>query len=105
MNDHNLDDLIIDTNQPKNSKSKSLLTIVALLIVVFIVGIILARLNLEESGSNNAIIEENESEKTFGFKETFIDGGSPKSKERKMTADEFKAFKQFKKLYKKDVTI
>ena len=62
MNDHNLDDLIIDTNQPKNSKSKSLLTIVALLIVVFIVGIILARLNLEESGSNNAIIEENESE-------------------------------------------
>ena len=62
MNDHNLDDLIIDTNPPKNSKSKSLLTIVALLIVVFIVGIILARLNLEESGSNNAIMEENESE-------------------------------------------
>jgi hypothetical protein len=46
-----------------------------------------------------------ESEKTFGFKETFIDGGSPKSKERKMTDDEFKAFKQFKKLYKEDVTI
>lgn len=56
-------------------------------------------------GFIDRIFEENESEKTFGFKETFIDGGSPKSKERKMTADEFKAFKQFKKLYKKDVTI
>ncbi|RCV65305.1 hypothetical protein C5S53_04385, partial [Methanophagales archaeon] len=51
------------------------------------------------------IFEENECEKTFGFKETFIDGGSPKSKERKMTNDEFKAFKQFKKHYKEDVTI
>lgn len=56
-------------------------------------------------GFIDRIFEENESEKTFGFKETFIDGGSSKSKERKMTDDEFKAFKQFKKHYKDDVTI
>ncbi len=48
MNDHNLDDLIIDTIQPNNSKAKSFLTIIALFIVVLIVGIILAK-----SYSNN----------------------------------------------------
>ena len=51
------------------------------------------------------IFEENEREKTFGFEETFTGGGELKSKERKMTGDEFKAFKQFKKHYKEDVTI
>jgi hypothetical protein len=51
------------------------------------------------------IFEENEREKTFGFEETFTGGGELKSKERKMTDDEFKAFKQFKKHYKEDVTI
>ncbi len=61
MNDHNLDDLIIENIEPKNAKSKSLLTIIALLIVVFIVGIILARLNLDEP-NNNSLAEENESE-------------------------------------------
>jgi len=43
MNDHNLDDLIIDTIQPNNGKAKSFLTIVALFIVVVIVGIVLAK--------------------------------------------------------------
>ena len=62
MNDHNLDDLIIENIEPKNAKSKSILTIIALLIVVFIVGIILARLNLEEPNANNILTEENESE-------------------------------------------
>ena len=44
MNDHNLDDLIIDTIEPKNAKTKSALTIFALLIVVVIVGIVLFRI-------------------------------------------------------------
>jgi DedD protein len=43
MNDHNLDDLIIDSIQPTNSKVKSFLTSIALFIVVLIVGIILSK--------------------------------------------------------------
>ncbi|SFV62666.1 Arginine/ornithine antiporter ArcD [hydrothermal vent metagenome] len=43
MNDHNLDDLIIDTIEPNNTKAKSFLTIVALFIVVIIIGIVLAK--------------------------------------------------------------
>ena len=48
MNDHNLDDLIIDNIDPKNGKTKSLLTIIALAIVVLIVAIILTRIVLQE---------------------------------------------------------
>jgi len=41
MNDHHLDDLIIGDPQPGSGNSKGLLTIIALLIVILIVGLIL----------------------------------------------------------------
>lgn len=62
MNDHNLDDLIIDTIEPNHSKTKSFLTIVALLIVFLIVGIILAKIYTNESSNATLSLEENNSE-------------------------------------------
>lgn len=53
-------------------------------------------------GIIDRIFKDNEREKTFGF---FIEDTTSIFKERKMPADEFKAFKQFKKHYKDDVTI
>jgi len=61
MNDHNLDDLIIDNIDPKNSKTKSFLTILALAIVVLIVAIILTRIVLQEP-KNELALEEAETE-------------------------------------------
>lgn len=43
MHDHNLDDLIIENVEPKYRKTKSLLTIIALMIVVLIVAIIFTK--------------------------------------------------------------
>lgn len=63
MNDHNLDDLIIDTIAPKNNKTKSLLTIIALLIVILIVGIILIKTLLKSPEDNALTFEENLSER------------------------------------------
>lgn len=48
MNDHNLDDLIIDTHTTKHGKAKGILTIIALLIVVLIVAIILTKIILKD---------------------------------------------------------
>lgn len=62
MNDHNLDDLIIDNIQPKNGKTKSLLTIIALLIVVLIVAIILTKTLLKNPTNPELSFEENNSE-------------------------------------------
>lgn len=62
MNDHNLDDLIIDNIKPKNAKTKNILTIVALLIVLFIVAIILTSVVLDDPKSDPAILETNDSE-------------------------------------------
>jgi len=62
MNDHNLDDLIIDNMEPKNGKVKSLLTIVALLIVVLIVAIIFTKIILKDSNEGRAVLEENNTE-------------------------------------------
>lgn len=62
MNDHNLDDLIIDNINPKNPKAKSLLTIIALAIVVLIVAIILTKVILKEPNDKLAINQENNSE-------------------------------------------
>jgi len=58
MTDHNLDDLIIDNIEPKNRKTKSFLTIIALFIVVLIVAIILTRTLLKTPDNNPLIIEE-----------------------------------------------
>jgi len=49
MNDHHLDDLIIDDPEPVSIKSKSLLTIIALLIVVLIIGLVLWALLFDSS--------------------------------------------------------
>ena len=61
MNDHNLDDLIIDNIDPKNSKTKSFLTIMALAIVVLIVAIILTKIILKDP-NEKALLEDDNTE-------------------------------------------
>jgi len=61
MNDHNLDDLIIDNIDPKNSKTKSFLTIIALAIVVLIVAIILTKIILKDP-NEKALLEDDNTE-------------------------------------------
>lgn len=58
MTDHNLDDLIIDNIAPKNRKTKSFLTIIALFIVVLIVAIILTRTLLKTPNNDTMVLEE-----------------------------------------------
>ena len=48
MNDHNLDDLIIDGVEPKNKKTKTFLTIAALLITILIAAIVLTKIILKD---------------------------------------------------------
>jgi len=59
MNDHNLDDLIIDNIQPTNSKAKSFLTVIALFIVVLIVGIILSKTYNNTNTENTLTFDDN----------------------------------------------
>ena len=59
MNDHNLDDLIIDNIEPKNSKAKSFLTIIALVIVVLIVAIVFTRTILDTPKNTEIALDEN----------------------------------------------
>jgi len=59
MNDHNLDDLIIDTIEPKSNKAKSFLTIIALIIVILIVGILFIKTMENEPKNTNIGLEEN----------------------------------------------
>lgn len=58
MHDHNLDDLIIDNIEPKSSKLKSFLTIIALLIVILIVAIVLTRILLKTPDNNDLVFEQ-----------------------------------------------
>jgi len=44
MNDHNLDDLIIGDPEPGGGKSRSLLSLVALVLIILIVGVLLTKL-------------------------------------------------------------
>lgn len=62
MHDHNLDDLIIDNIEPKNSKTKSFLTIIALMIVVLIVAIILTKVLLKAPDQTRLAYEEDTTE-------------------------------------------
>lgn len=62
MHDHNLNDLIIDSIEPKNSKTKSLLTIIALFIVVLIVAIILTKILLKAPNNDVLAFEQNATE-------------------------------------------
>ncbi len=56
--DHNLDDLIIDDINIHKNKSKSVLTIVALLIVLLIMAIIMTRLFLGDNDQNATIAKQ-----------------------------------------------
>ena len=58
MNDHNLDDLIIDDIKPERNKGKGILTIVALLITLLIVAIVMTRVFLGESDQNTTTLEQ-----------------------------------------------
>ena len=58
MHDHNLDDLIIDNIEPKKSKLKSFLTIIALLIVILIIAIVLTRILLKSPQNNDLVFEQ-----------------------------------------------
>lgn len=62
MHDHNLDDLIIDNIEPKSSKLKSFLTIIALLIVILIVAIVLTRILLKTPDNNDLVFEQESAE-------------------------------------------
>jgi DedD protein len=63
MNDHNLDDLIIDEIEPAQSnKAKSFLTIVALAIVILIVSIIFTKIMLKAPEEEQLLFEQNETE-------------------------------------------
>ncbi|RUM75886.1 MAG: hypothetical protein DSZ12_02845 [Sulfurovum sp.] len=59
MNDHNLDDLIIDNIDPKNSKTKSFLTIMALAIIILIIAIILTKIMLKDPNAKLALEKHN----------------------------------------------
>ena len=61
MNDHNLDDLIIDNIDPETSKTKSFLTILALAIVVLIIAIILTKIVLKDP-NDHALYDDNYTE-------------------------------------------
>lgn len=63
MNDHNLDDLIIDEIEPAQSnKTKSFLTIIALAIVVLIVSIIFTKVMLKAPEEEQLLFDQNETE-------------------------------------------
>jgi len=62
MHDHNLDDLIIDNIEPKKSKLKSFLTIIALLIVILIIAIVLTRILLKTPDNNDLVFEQESAE-------------------------------------------
>lgn len=59
MHDHNLDDLIVDNINPKNTKTKSFLTIIALAIIVLIIAIILTKLVLKQP-LNDIVVTHND---------------------------------------------
>ncbi len=62
IKDHNLDDLIIDDIKPANSKSKGILTIVALFVALLIVATIMTRIFLGESDQNSTLPAEKQAE-------------------------------------------
>ncbi len=63
MNDHNLDDLIIDTPDHQNGgKAKGILTIIALLIIIMIAAIVLTKIILKDPDAQPAVLEETDME-------------------------------------------
>jgi len=62
MNEHSLDDLIIGEPSPATKKSKSLLTIIALVIIVLLIGILLSSMILGTSKDDIILSESNQTE-------------------------------------------
>jgi len=61
MQDNELDDLIIDNISPKNSNTKSFLTVIGMAIVVLIIAIILTKIILKDP-NDDSLLEENNTE-------------------------------------------
>ena len=59
MQDNELDDLIIDNISPKNSNTKSFLTVLGMAIVVLIIAIILTKIILKDPNEDSLIGENN----------------------------------------------
>ena len=62
MNDHNLDDLIIGDPAPAGKRSKSLLAIIALAVIILLVGILLSKMILGTSEEEPIIADKNQTE-------------------------------------------
>jgi cell division septation protein DedD len=62
MNDHNLDDLIIGDPSPVGKKSKSLLAMIALIVIILLVGILLSKMILGTSEDEIKLSENNQTE-------------------------------------------
>ncbi|HIP61689.1 MAG TPA: SPOR domain-containing protein [Sulfurovum sp.] len=62
MNKHNLDDLIIGEPTPVNNKSKSLLAIIALAIIILLIGILLSKMILGTSEDDITLADNNQTE-------------------------------------------
>jgi DedD protein len=60
MNEHSLDDLIIGEPSPTTKKSKSLLTIIALIVIILLIGILLSKMILGTSEDGIDLSEENQ---------------------------------------------
>ncbi len=60
MNEHSLDDLIIGEPSPTTKKSKSLLTIIALIVIVLLIGILLSKMILGTAEDGIDLPEENQ---------------------------------------------
>ena len=62
MNDHNLDDLIIGDPAPAGKRSKSLLAIIALAVIILLAGILLSKMILGTSEEEITIADRNQTE-------------------------------------------
>ncbi len=62
MNDHNLDDLIIGEPTQATNKSKSILAIIALIVIILLVGILLSKMILESPEDDIILPDNNQTE-------------------------------------------
>jgi len=87
MNDHNLDDLIIGEPNPGGGKSKSLLSLIALALIILIVGVLLAKLIFSEP---EEISDKGSTELTGLVKPESRSEEHPKAKPAEKIPDELK---------------
>ncbi len=72
MNDHNLEDLIIGDPEPTSSRSKKLLSLIALVIVILIVGLILWALLFSAPSTEPTSTAAQEQNQTQSLEPTFL---------------------------------